>query len=71
MLVTHQQGNFTKKATGKITFICEDGSLIGDVITKAINTGEAQTVILKSTGINENNDMVSNFEFHWGIKVKE
>lgn len=70
MLVTHQQGTFTKKATGKIRFVCEEGSLIKDVISKAIVTGEGQTLVLHATGWNENQEVVSTFEFHWGLKVK-
>ena len=70
MLVTHQQGTFTKKATGKIRFVCEEGSLIKDVISKAIATGEGQTLVLHATGWNENQEVVSTFEFHWGLKVK-
>ena len=71
MLVTHQQGNFTKKATGLITFTCNDGLLISEVIQKAIETGEGQTLVLKSVGVNEDNVVVSSFEFHWGIKVRD
>lgn len=70
MLVTHQAGTFTKKATGRITFTCEDGAEINEVIQKAIETGEGQTLILQSVGKNEEGVVVSTFDFHWGIKVK-
>ena len=32
MLVANNKGNFSKKATGRITFICNDGHLIEDSI---------------------------------------
>src|SRR5210317_2332367 len=39
MLVTTNNAKFTKKATGKITFICKDGHLIDAAIKKTIATG--------------------------------
>ncbi len=70
MLVTHQTADFTKKATGKIRFICEDGATIDQVILKAIQTGEGQELVLRSMGYDEQNVVVSKFEFHWSIKAK-
>jgi hypothetical protein len=69
MLVTSQKGNFYKKATGKVNFICEDGAKVNEVKQQAIETGEAQSLILKSKGVNEEGIIVSEFEFEWGIKV--
>ncbi|MCB4809470.1 DUF4442 domain-containing protein [Tamlana sp. 62-3] len=70
MLVTSNNASFTKKATGRITFTCNDGNLIDDAITKAIETGEGQTLWMKSIGINEEGTVVSTFNFEWSIKVK-
>ncbi len=70
MLVTHQTGNFYKKATGKITFSCKDGQEIADAIQRAITTNEGQTFNLTSAGVNENGDTVSSFCYQWSIKVK-
>ena len=39
---TKQHANFSKKATGKITFTCEDGHLIANAIEKTIATGEVK-----------------------------
>jgi hypothetical protein len=39
-------------------------------MAKAIETGEGQSIVLKAEGFNEENDMVSNFEFTWSIKLK-
>ena len=36
MLVANNKGNFTKKATGRITFVCNDGHLIAEAIGKTI-----------------------------------
>ncbi|ALJ05014.1 thioesterase [Pseudalgibacter alginicilyticus] len=70
MLVANNNGNFTKKATGKITFTCIDGKLIEDVLSTAIKTGEGQTFWMQSIGVNEAGIQVSNFNFEWSIKVK-
>lgn len=70
MLVVKNESTFTKKATGLITFICNDGSLIDEAIKKAIETGEGQTLWMTSVGTNEEEQEVSTFKFQWSIKVK-
>lgn len=70
MLVTSNTTKFTKKATGKITFSCHDGKLIDEALQRAIETGEGQTVSMKSIGVNEEGIEVSTFIFEWSIKVK-
>ncbi len=70
MLVAQNKATFTKKATGKIKFICEDGSVITSAIEKTLATGEGQTFWMKSVGINEEGQEVSVFEFEWTIKAK-
>ena len=63
-------GSFSKKALGKVTFRCNDGQIISKMLEKAIVSGEAQKVIVKSVGIDEDGDEVSNYEFEWSIKLK-
>ena len=70
MLVANNKGNFTKKATGRITFTCNDGHLIQDAVKKTIETGEGQTFWMKSIGINERGEQVSEMDFEWSIRVK-
>lgn len=70
MLVTSNNATFTKKATGRITFTCEEGKAIDAVVDKAIATGAGQTIVLTSVGVNENGVEVSTFKFEWSIKVK-
>ena len=70
MLVTQNKSVFTKKATGLITFACEEGQLIDAVLKKAIETGEGQTFWLKSIGMNQDGIVVSTFDFEWSVKVK-
>jgi len=70
MLVTEQKGVFTKKATGRITFICKDGNKIKAAIDKTIATGEGQTLAMTAEGFNEEYENVSQFEYTWSVKVK-
>lgn len=71
MLVTHQESNFFKKATGKILFTCNSEGKIRAAIQNSIKTGEGQVVILTSEGKNEDGIVVSRFQFQWSLKVKE
>ena len=70
MLVAQNKSIFTKKATGRITFTCNQGNLIKDTIKKAIDTHEGQTIWLTSIGKNEKDEQVSEMQFEWTIKVR-
>ncbi|WP_405414063.1 DUF4442 domain-containing protein [Maribacter sp. Asnod1-A12] len=70
MLVANNNANFSKKATGKITFKCEDGHLIKEALEKTIATGEGQTIWMKSVGVNEDGVVVSTFNFEWTVRLK-
>ncbi|MCH3883047.1 MULTISPECIES: DUF4442 domain-containing protein [Tenacibaculum] len=70
MLVTNMNATFTKKATGKIRFECNDGIAIQKAIQKSTETGEGQTVLVTSEGINEEGVSVSKFQYEWSLKVK-
>ena len=71
MLVAYNKSSFTKKATGRITFTCNQGDLIKETIQKAIDSMEGQTVWLTSIGVNENGEQVSEMQFEWTIKVRK
>jgi len=71
MLVTHQEADFFKKATGKITFSCNDGIEIKNAVQKTIETGEGQTIKLISEGFNEEGIKVSSFLYIWSIRLKK
>ena len=68
MLVAQNNARFLKKATGKISFICNDGHLISSAIEETLRTGEGQTFWMRSLGVNEEGKEVSVFEFEWTIK---
>ena len=70
MLVANNKGNFSKKATGRITFTCKDGHLREEAIKQTIATGEGQTFWMKSIGTDENGIQVSEMDFEWSVRVK-
>lgn len=71
MLVVKQNGEFFKKATGKIRFICIQGSEIESIIAEEINEGNGSRITLKAEGFDQADEMVSAFEFTWSIKLKK
>ncbi len=71
MLVTTNNATFTKKATGRITFVCNDGHLIDEALERTIETGEGQIVWMKAVGTNEDGIVVSTFNFEWSVRLKK
>jgi hypothetical protein len=70
MLIVKNQAQYFKKATGKITFTCDDGNHISKIIDQTKNTGEGYIVDLKSLGKDEFGEIVSEFIFTWSIRAK-
>ncbi len=71
MLVANNKSNFSKKATGLITFTCQDGHKIAQAIENTIATGEGQTFWMKSIGMNQEGIQVSEMDFEWSVRVKK
>lgn len=69
-LVLGNTAGFTKKAVGKITFTCVDGTVIDRAIKTALETKEGVVFTLTSSGVDEVGDTVATFEFKWSIKLK-
>ena len=70
MLVLNNKANFSKKALGRIHFVCKDRAIAEAAVTKTIETKKPQTVWLTSVGTDEAGDVVSTFEFEWKLKAK-
>lgn len=70
MLVANNKGNFTKKATETITFVCSEGGVIDKAIQETIATGEGQTFWMKSIGTDKQGDQVSEIDFEWSIRLR-
>ncbi len=70
ILIAQNKASYSKKATGKITFKCQEGRLLEQVIQKAIRTKEGQTIWLKSIGTNEKKEQVAEMDFEWSLIIK-
>ncbi|MBC7448063.1 MAG: DUF4442 domain-containing protein [Hymenobacteraceae bacterium] len=68
MLVTGMQAEFSRKATGRITFTCLDGPALRAAVEATIGTGEGQTVEATSSGTDEGGAVVARFTFRWAVK---
>jgi len=53
MLLVKTEGEFYKKATGKIVFTCSDGEMINTAVEEALASSAAITCTCNSVGVNE------------------
>lgn len=70
MLVATNKAVFTKKATGRITFTCNDGEKIRQAIQQAVETRQGVTCWMQSVAVNEKGEQVSVMDFEWTLKAK-
>ena len=70
MLVVKVDSEYFKKATGRTSFVCDDGELFQKAIEETIATGEARIVKAKSIGKNKEGEIVAEFYITWSFKVR-
>ena len=70
MLLVGSSSVFTKKATGKILFTYDQGEDLDKLIIDTVTTKLPQTITIKTKGVNEKGDVVSEFSFDWSIKLR-
>ena len=70
MLVLAIEGNFYKKAKGLTIFSCDGGESVAETIREALNSPVGQTIKLRSTGLNAENELVAEFYITWSFKAR-
>ena len=70
MLVISINAEFHKKAIGKITFVCEDGEKINQVVGDVIQRQIGLVCETHSKGYDEQGDCVAEFFIKWSFKQK-
>jgi hypothetical protein len=70
MLVVGLEAKFIKKATDTVSFTCNDGEAIKNLVEESIATGEGKAITCKSTGTNIAGEIVSEFLITWSFKRK-
>lgn len=68
VIITGMDAQFIKKATGNITFTCEEGHLLFEAADRAAKTGEALVQKITTTGRAEDGTEVAKFSFYWSFK---
>ena len=71
MLVLNNHANFSKKARVRISFSCDATTVIDEAFNKLIKLKEPQTFWLTSKGIDQEDNVVSTFEFEWTVLLKK
>lgn len=67
-IVLDFEASFPKKATGDVTFTCSQVAEIKDVVNKAAESGNAETLKIETVGRMVDGTEVSRFVFHWSFK---
>ena len=70
MLVASNKAVFTKKARGLITFHCEDGQKLDQVLKEVLNSEEGRTCWMTARGVNKDGVEVATFQFEWTLKKR-
>ncbi|MEO1253659.1 MAG: thioesterase [Bacteroidota bacterium] len=70
-IIVEIKASFSKKATGRVYFNCEDGSKAFDAVEKCIQSKEASEASFKTIGRMKDGTIVSEFEFTWSFKQRQ
>ena len=71
MLVISNESKFLKKAKGLIRFECAQVNPVKKTLSSLSKNKTTDKIKLKSTGYDENGDVVSEFIYEWSFKLKE
>lgn len=71
MLLVRIEADYSRKATGKSFFTCEEGLRIRDTIERGITAGESQSATVRSTGRNEAGEIIAEFLVTWSFKARK
>lgn len=71
MLVFDMNAKFTKKATSRIVFHCNQAEDVVKAVKDSVATGEGKTVTVKTVGTDTNGAQVAEFNFTWTFKPKK
>jgi len=70
MIITGLKAEFSKKATSKVSFTCNDGQKYIDGVVQCIKSGEAIEIEGRTEGVDINGQVVSVFYITWSFKER-
>jgi len=68
LLIVEMTASFEKKATGLVTFTCEDGDRVLAAVARTLATGEPATADLATVGRLPDGAIAARFTFRWSFK---
>lgn len=70
-IIVDLKATFSKKATDRVYFTCEDGAKAFEAVENCIKTGESAEATFKTVGKMRDGTIVSEFEFTWSFKQRK
>ena len=70
-IVTSMSSKYFKKATGNVSFTCNDGEAVFNAVEKAKSSNDGVEVKIKTTGTLDDGTIVSEFYFTWSLKQRK
>ncbi len=70
MLVTSMNAQFTKKAKGRIRFVCSDMQKIFQAVQQTKQTGEWTPATVQTIGYNEDGQEIARFNYEWSYRAR-
>ena len=70
MLLVGTQAKFTKKATGRIEFLCEDGLVAQNGVEQCLQQSQGAVFELNVVGKDQQGAIVAEFSFNWSVKAR-
>ena len=70
MYVIGFEAEYGVTAKTKVTFTCDDGLNLEEMLARIEETGEPEKLVMVSTGTNTEGKMVSRFKITWSFKKK-
>ena len=67
-LVREIRGVFTKKIVGPSSWVCRDLRAMREVVERAAQSGESETLVARSRGYDSDGTEVGEFEITWSFK---
>ena len=71
MLVVNQESEFTKKAISEVTFTCEQGREVAEVVSRARATGAPQTCRMTAVGKMADGTRVGSVTITWSFLLRK
>lgn len=69
-IIVDMKATFSKKATDRVYFTCNDGEKAFNAVEECISKGVSTSATFKTTGKMKDGTVVSEFEFTWSFKQR-